>query len=176
MSTGLGRADCSSISSGRVQAWPLSNQPALPALARCLTDWGLSGQCRPVGTFMPKALGARRAGPGKGHTVALLSRVGGLGLPKGAVWLLWKPKGAGQGLWLVSFSAESAASRCLCKIGQGTGSSPEPRDPGDKQTQTRAVCMPVHVGADVGGHVVLGSSLRSQACRCSGWREGGEIP
>lgn len=79
-------------------------------------------------------------------------------------------------MWLVSFSAESAASRCLCKIGQGTGSSPEPRDPGDKQTQTRVVCMPVHVGADVGGHVVLGSSLRSQACRCSGWWEGGEIP
>lgn len=95
---------------------------------------------------MPKALGARRAGPGKGHTVALCPGLGGSGLPKGAVWLPWKPEGAIQGVLLVFLSAESATSQCFCKVEQGTESSPKPRDPKDQQPQTRVVCVPEHVG------------------------------
>lgn len=97
-------------------------------------------------------------------------------MPKGAVWLLWKPEGAAQGVLLVSLGAESATSQCLCKVGQGTESSPKPTDPEDKQTQTRAECVPEHVGADVGGHVVLGSSLRLSRWQVLCWRQGGEIP
>lgn len=74
---------------------------------------------------------------------------------------------------LGSLSAESATSQCFCKVGQGTESSPKPTDPGDKQTQTRAECVPEHVGADVGGHVVLGSALplsRLQVLQLEGGR------
>lgn len=60
--------------------------------------------------------------------------------------MLWKPDGAAQGVLLGSLSAESATSQCFCKVGQGTESSPKPRDPEDKQTQIRVVCVSEHVG------------------------------